>query len=122
MKKVLGVLSLFGSFGTLFCCALPVLLVSVGMGATFASISSTIPQVHFFTANKGLLFLVTGTLLLFSYFMMRQSEVQACPIDKTEDCGRGKMFSKWAFRVSVIFYFIGLIFSYVIPKVMYAID
>ena len=29
-------LSLFTSFGTVFCCALPSLLVSIGMGAAFA--------------------------------------------------------------------------------------
>lgn len=38
---ILGYLSLFTSLGTLLCCALPSLLVALGLGATVASVVLT---------------------------------------------------------------------------------
>ena len=37
-QSFLSILSLFTSFGTLVCCALPALLVTLGMGASLISI------------------------------------------------------------------------------------
>ena len=38
---ILGYLALFTSFGTLLCCALPLLFVLLGLGATVASVVSS---------------------------------------------------------------------------------
>ena len=45
---LLPLTSLFTSFSTLICCALPALLVSIGAGATLAGIISNFPQLIFF--------------------------------------------------------------------------
>jgi hypothetical protein len=122
VNKVLNFFSLFGSLSTLLCCALPVTLVSIGMGATFASFTSTFPQVIWLTEHKNLLFLITGILLALSYWLMKKSEKQACPIDPGQRvaCQTSKSISHYIYYFSVVMYVIGLLFSFVIPRIMYA--
>ena len=43
--KNLSFLSLFTSTGTILCCALPALLVTIGAGAALSSLISTFPQI-----------------------------------------------------------------------------
>jgi hypothetical protein len=121
IKKIITFFSLFGSLGTLFCCALPVTLVSLGMGATFASMTSIIPGLLWVTAHKNTLFLVTGMLLILTYFLTKHTEKKACPIspEKEEVCKESKGLSNKLFWISVVTYIVGLLFSYVIPKVFY---
>ncbi len=121
MKKVLNFFSLFGSLSTLLCCALPVTLVSLGMGATFASLTATFPQITWLTGYKNELFVLTGVMLLASYYFMRKVEIQACPIDpnQKEACQSSKSTSKYIFWASVVLYIIGLSFSFIIPRIIY---
>ena len=121
INKLITFFSLFGSVSTLLCCALPVTLVSLGMGATFASLTSSIPGVLWLVGHKDTLFVLTGVMLIVSYFLMKHGEKQACPIDpnQAEVCQESKGLSNKMFWVSVVTYFIGLLFSYVIPKVFY---
>ena len=56
MRKLLSVFALFGSLGTLVCCALPALFVTLGFGATFASLIGTFPQLTWLSAHKGWVF------------------------------------------------------------------
>jgi len=121
MKKVLNFFSLFGSLSTLLCCALPVTLVSLGMGATFASLTATFPQITWLTGYKNELFVLTGIMLLGSYYLMKKSETQACPIDQNqrEACQSSKSTSKYIFWASVFLYIIGLSFSFIIPRIIY---
>ena len=46
-------LSLFTSTGTLICCALPALLVSIGAGAVMAGLIEAVPQITWLGKNKG---------------------------------------------------------------------
>lgn len=121
MNKLLTFLSLFGSLSTLLCCALPVTLVSLGMGATFASLTANVPQIIWLTERKDLLFLFTGLLLIISYLLMRQSEKMACPIDVNQNqvCDSSKKISKKMYWVTVFIYLIGVTFSYIIPMIIF---
>lgn len=123
MNKLVNFFSLFGSLSTLLCCALPVTLVTLGMGATFASLTATFPQITWLTSNKEMLFVLTGLLLTGSFFLMRRAEAQVCPIDvgQREACQSSKKASKYILIASVAFYVIGLLFSYVIPRIIYAL-
>ena len=49
---VLSYISLFTSFGTLLCCALPSLLVLLGLGATVASFLSAVPWLVVLSRHK----------------------------------------------------------------------
>jgi len=61
--RILGFLSLFTSLGTLICCALPALLVSLGLGAVVAAGVSAFPWLVSLSRNKEWVFLVAGILL-----------------------------------------------------------
>lgn len=123
MNKLLNFFSLFGSLSTLLCCALPVTLVSIGMGATFASLTSTFPQVVWLTSHKDILFIITGVLLALSFYLMKKSKMQACPIDQGQKdaCETSKSSSLYIFYFSAFLYVVGLLFSYVIPRIMYGL-
>ena len=124
MKKVISFLSLFGSLSTLLCCALPVLFVTLGMGAVFASITATFPQLYFIIEKKDPLFLITGFLLTGSYFLMKKAENLSCPTDinKKEICQTVKPLSQKIFRFSVTVYLIGAFTSYLLPLILEALD
>lgn len=67
MRKFWAFLSLFGSLGTLLCCAIPALLVTLGMGASLAWFISAFPQVTILSEYKEITFLVAGALVLGSW-------------------------------------------------------
>src|SRR3954465_11968518 len=60
---VLSYLSLFTSLGTLFCCALPSLMVLFGLGATVASVLSEAPWLVTLSHHKLWVFAVAGLLI-----------------------------------------------------------
>ena len=55
--------SLFTSVGTLLCCALPSLLVLLGLGATVASFLSAAPWLVALSHHKRVVFAVSGALI-----------------------------------------------------------
>lgn len=117
MNKLLSFFSLFGSMSTLLCCALPVTLVSIGMGAAFASITASFPAIMWLTEKKDYLFMATALMLLISYVMMKRSKRLACPIDlnQRDACQASKEFSTKLYWLTVLIYSIGLFFSYILP-------
>lgn len=119
MNKILTFFSLFGSMSTLLCCALPVTLVSLGLGASFASLTSTFPQIIWLTSHKNALFIITGMMLILSFYLMKQAERRSCPIDKDqrELCTNSKTISKKVFWITVIIYSIGLFFSFILAHI-----
>ena len=62
--KSWGWLVLFASTGTLLCCALPIVLVSLGMGAVVASMASNIPFLIVLSQHKAWVFLASFILLI----------------------------------------------------------
>jgi len=121
LKSIFTFFSLFGSMSTLLCCALPVTLVSIGMGASFASLTASFPQIIWLTERKELLFIMTAILLIVSFFMMRNAQNMPCPIDPDQRayCERSKKVSKVVFYITIAIYLTGLIFSYIVPMILY---
>lgn len=97
-----SVLTLFTSTGTLVCCALPILLVSLGMGAAVVSLTSAAPWLITLSEHKlwvfGLSFLC---LLLCAWFIYRPG--RACPTDPVlaRQCQRLDALNRWIFWGSV---------------------
>ena len=120
MKKIFTFFSLFGSLSTLLCCALPVTLVSIGMGATFASLTSTFPQIIWLTERKEWIFGITALLLVISFFIIKQAETQPCPIDPEQRklCESSKSISKKIYWFTIIIYILGFLFSYILPYIL----
>ncbi len=110
-------LSLFTSFGTILCCALPSLLVSIGMGAAFAGFIGVFPQVVWLSQNKLLVFGVSGLLIIVSLLSLYLQRNAPCPIDpeQAKACTTAR---KWSIRISCIsvaFWVIGGLFAFVLP-------
>lgn len=71
MKQILSnYLSIFTSFGTLLCCALPSLLVALGAGAVVASAVSALPWLVFLSYHKGWVFIVAGMLIALNFALV----------------------------------------------------
>ena len=68
IQTIFPSLSLFTSLGTLICCALPALMVTLGMGATLAGIITTIPSITLISNYKEYVFIVSGILIFFWFF------------------------------------------------------
>jgi hypothetical protein len=68
------------STGTLLCCALPILLVSLGLGAAVAGIIGAAPWLVTLSWYKAWLFTGTAALLIAGGFFMRRPS-RVCPTD-----------------------------------------
>ena len=82
----LPLISLFSSFGTLICCALPALLVSLGAGAVLAGLITNLPQLLFLSKYKIYVFGIAGVLIIASGYMLWINRNAPCPIDPIEAC------------------------------------
>ena len=67
----LGLLTLLASTSTLICCALPALFVTLGAGATFASIVSAFPQLIIISHYKVYISIATLIILVIAGFLLR---------------------------------------------------
>ena len=75
-----GWLVLFASSTTLVCCALPILLVSIGLGAVSASLFATVPFLVTLAQYKAWMFGASGGVLAFTAWLLCRSD-RACPAD-----------------------------------------
>ncbi len=107
-------LILFTSMGTLLCCALPILLVTLGMGAVVASTVTALPWLVPLTANKIWVFAGSGVLLAFSGWLMYRSG-RACPTDPemAKLCERTQVWNRRVYWASVAIWCIGVFFAYI---------
>ncbi len=123
MKKVISFLSLFTSFGTLFCCALPALFVVLGFGASFAGLVGVFPQIITLSENKGVLFLVGGILLLLAGFFQWKFKAEVCPIDMNDPtaCQTTKDWSFKVYLFSLGLYGLGAFFAFLAPVLLEAL-
>jgi hypothetical protein len=112
---LMTLVTLFTSSGTLLCCALPALFVSIGAGATLASIVSAVPQLIWVSKHKALVFGLAGAMLLVSGLLRLRP--QACPIDPklATACARARKYSAVLYWASVLVYATGAFFAFVMP-------
>ena len=89
--------TLFLSTGTLLCCALPILLVSLGLGAAVAGMIGAAPWLVTLSQHKAWLFAATGALLAGGGWLMRRPG-RACPADP-EQARACAMADRWNRRV-----------------------
>lgn len=107
-------LSLFTSLGTLLCCALPALLVTLGMGAVMAGIISTAPWLTALSEHKEIVFGVAFVLLSAASFMQWRARNAPCPADaqKARACMRLRKASWIILGLSWALLLIGFFFAF----------
>ena len=101
-------LALFTTTGTLVCCALPITLVSLGLGATMASLVSAAPFLVTLSQHKIWVFLISGGLLALSGWLMYRPG-RACPVDPElgQLCNKSQLWNRRIFWTSVTLWSIG---------------
>jgi len=111
-KSYLRWLTLFITSGTLLCCALPILLVSLGFGAVVASLNYNIPGLMFLAEHKLWTLSLSAFLLLFLAWVIWRPN-QACPTNPelAEHCLIAKRWNKRIFWLSVVIWNVGFFFS-----------
>lgn len=112
-------LGLFGSVGTLLCCALPSALVLMGFGATVASTLGVFPQLIWLSEHKVYVFAFSFFMLGLSYLGQRYAVTQACPVDKKEDCETTKNWSKPIFWIALVINLVGVFYAFILPQILY---
>jgi hypothetical protein len=115
---VLEVLTILSSFGTLVCCALPALLVSLGAGAVLASLITAVPQFVWLSEHKIPLFAFAGLMLLVSGVSSYRNRRAPCPTDpvQAKSCLRLRRLSARIFYLSSVVYLIGFLFAFLLGR------
>ena len=114
-------LSLFTSMSTLVCCALPILLVTLGMGASMASIMTLFPWLLVISKYKIQIFFVASLLLIFSCYLFWQGRNSPCPVDpiQAKICLKLRMFNFIILIISSTVYLVGFFFAFIAVKIFY---
>src|SRR5579864_5059922 len=103
-NAIIQTLTLFGSLGTLICCAVPALLVSIGAGAVMASLVTTVPQLVWISEHKIPLFVLAMIMLVISGATIYINRRMPCPADPVQarSCQRARRWSTGVFSVSAV--------------------
>ena len=108
-------LTLFTSLSTILCCALPIILVMLGMGAVFASLTANFPFIIWIAQQALYLFLIAGLLMAISgYFIFLRP--QSCPADAklAAICTKSKKFNKIIWWISLVILLVAFFFKYLL--------
>lgn len=108
-------LTLFTSTGTLVCCALPILLVTLGMGAAVASLTSSVPWLVTLSEHKEWVFAASFLMLLLcAWFIYRPG--RSCPADPelARACVRMDRINRRIYWFSVTVWLIGFFAAFLL--------
>ena len=122
LKQTLApTLSLFTSMGTLICCALPALFVSLGAGAALAGLVSTAPWLVALSKYKVWTFGLSGVMIVIAGILIWRSRNMPCPVDpvKARACTRLRTFSLWVYWSSVVVWLVGFFFAFLAVHIFY---
>ena len=113
-QTIFPILTLFTSVGTLLCCALPALLVTLGAGAALAGFISVAPWITAISKYKVVVFVVAGILLGLSSYFLWINRNAPCPVDEKQAkaCMFLRKFSLYTIIISIIIYIVGFFFAF----------
>lgn len=119
----LSILSLFTSVSTLLCCALPALLVVIGLGAAVAGILSDFPLLISLSKNKIWVFTFSFLIIGLNFYLVyRKKEVpESCEYvlgQKEAACDVASRWSKVFLWVSFSLLLIGFFVSYLMLPII----
>lgn len=119
-SRAAALLSLFTSGGTLVCCALPALLVTIGAGAALSSLISAVPQLVWFSLHKVEIFLAAGLMLALSGWLQWHARSLPCPLDPelAAACTRTRKNSLRLYLLSTVIFLTGGFFAFIAPLLL----
>ena len=118
--KLLSVLTLFTSSGTLICCALPMVIATIAGGASVGTLLTLFPWLIPLSMHKEWIFMLSGILIAISgYLTFRRSSEVACDTNSGEEgCDITGRFNKRMFYLSSFIFLIGGFVSYLLTPLM----
>lgn len=124
---LLNYFSLFGSFSTLLCCALPSILVLLGMGTAVASVLSAAPWLVSLSHHKAWTFSIAGTLIAASFVVTyavapRLQAGEACVADDPATCREVSRLSKSVLWGSALIWCGGFFVAYLLGPILEHMD
>ncbi len=123
--NTVSIVSLFTSFSTLLCCALPALLVALGLGAVMAGLAANVPFLSTLSLYKEWTFSIAALLIGFNFWLVyrKKPTTLTCEIPKEGSQSACDTVSKWSKKVlwiSAFLLFIGFFMAFVaLPLTQY---
>jgi mercuric ion transport protein len=125
-SAALSYISLFTSLSTLLCCALPSVLVLVGLGASVASMLSFMPWLVVLSRHKQWTFAISGVLITVSflntYYLAPRFRAEECIADNPSACSDASKLGKILLWVSAGIYAVGLFVAYALGPILARLD
>lgn len=120
-NTLIATLSLFTSLSTLLCCALPALLVTLGLGASLAGLISAAPWITQISSYKNEVFILSGVLLSISTILILRSRNAPCPIDRQQAiaCQRLRKINNMIIGLGWSIYLIGFFFAFLAASLLF---
>lgn len=111
-------LTLLASTGTLVCCVLPAVMVSLGAGAALAGLVTAVPQLVWLSAHKALVFGIAGGMLLLSGGLLWRARTIPCPADPrlARACRQLRRWSVGLWISAAVMTSAGALFAFVLPR------
>lgn len=112
-------LLLFTTTGTLLCCAIPIILVLLGLGAAVATMATSAPWLITLSQYKVWMFSVSGLLIVLAAYAVYRSG-RTCPVDPelATACLKADKWNRRFIWISVVMWCIGFLAAYVLPLLM----
>lgn len=109
-------LLLFTTSGTLLCCAIPIVLVSLGLGTVVAGMAASAPWLITLSQYKAWMFGVSGTLVLLGAWAVYRPG-RACPTDPelAAACEAADRWNRRFIWLSGGLWIVGFIAAYALP-------
>lgn len=122
-QGTLNWLALFTSSGTLVCCALPIILVSLGMGAAVASLTSSFPALITLSQHKGWVFAVSALLLAAASWLTYRPG-RSCPVspELARSCEHSQRWNRRILWIAIIIWSIGFFAAYLALPLQQILD
>ena len=113
-------MALLLSSGTLICCALPALLVTLGAGAALSTLIAQVPQLVWFSEHKIAVFSGAAAMLIASGVLQWRSRRLPCPVDPAlaQACASMRRRSSWVYLLSIAVFATGGFFAFVAPYIL----
>ena len=120
LRRNLGLsfVALVASSGTLVCCVLPAVMVSLGAGAALAGLVTAVPQLVWLSEHKAGVFGLAAALLLLSGIALWHARSLPCPTDPrlAATCGRLRRWSAGLWIAAALAVTVGALFAFVLPR------
>jgi hypothetical protein len=115
------IIGLVGSLGTLVCCVLPAIFVTLGAGASLAGLLSVFPQLIFLSEHKGWVFGLSAAAIALAGIMRYRQRNAPCPADPEQAaaCDRLRKISVYMLAGAAVIWMTGFFFAFIAPRIFF---